>query len=201
MKIKNKVFILLIFINFYSVAQTVENYDFIGTLILENNALITYRIQFNINNSKISGYSYTDINGNDETKSELKGTYNEKDKIISLEEFNILYTKSKEIEDIFCFINVDAKIKLKNNKQSIQGSFLGLYNNKDTCATGEILLISLKDAFKEIDKISKKISKTNRLDSLTKIKVTKEIFYNRTKVTKEVLYHRAKDAKELLLNH
>jgi len=181
MKIKNKVFILFIFIHFYSVAQTVENYDFIGTLILENNALITYRIQFNINNSKISGYSYTDINGNDETKSELKGTYNEKDKIISLEEFNILYTKSKEIEDIFCFINVDAKIKLKNNKQSIQGSFLGLYNDKDTCATGEILLISLKDAFKEIDKISKKISKTNRLDSLTKLKVTKEILLNELK--------------------
>jgi hypothetical protein len=178
MKFINKVFIILLITSFSGLSQSISDYDFIGTLILKNNALITYRIQFNINNSEISGHSYTDINGRDETMSELKGTYNNKDKIIKLKENNILYTKSKEIEDIFCFINVIAKLKLKNSRQSIQGSFLGLYNNKDTCATGEILLISLKDAFSEIDKISKKISNTKRIDSLTKTKFTKEILLN-----------------------
>ncbi|MFD1292907.1 hypothetical protein ACFQ5N_03570 [Lutibacter holmesii] len=181
MNIKNKVLSFLIFINFSLVAQTVENYDFIGTLILENNALITYRIQFDIKDSKISGFSYTDINGKDETKSELTGTYNSKEKNIVLKESSILYTKSKEIEDIFCFINVDAKLKIEKDKPSIQGDFVGLYHNKDTCATGKLLLVSLKDAFDKIEKVSKKISKTKKIDSVTKTKFTKEHFLNEIK--------------------
>lgn len=181
MKIKNKVLIFLILLNFSVVAQTVENYDFIGTLILENNALITYRIQFDINDSKISGYSYTDINGKDETKSELTGIYNSKDKNIVLKESTILYTKSKEIEDIFCFINVNAKLKLDKDKPAIKGTFFGSYNNKDTCATGKILLVSLKDAFDKLEKVSKKISKTKKIDSITKTKFTKEYFLNEIK--------------------
>lgn len=181
MKIKNKILILLTFINFSLFAQIIEKYDFIGTLILENNALITYRIQFDIKDSKIFGYSYTDINGKDETKSELTGNYNSKEKSIFLKESNILYTKSKEIEDIFCFINVNAKLKLEKDKPAIQGTFFGSYNNKDTCATGKILLISLKDAFDKLEKVSKKISKTKKIDSVTKTKFTKEYFLNEIK--------------------
>lgn len=181
MKIKSTVLYLLFLINFYTVAQTAENYDFIGTLILENKALITYRIQFDIKDSKVFGYSYTDINGKDETKSELTGHYNSKEKSIFLKESNILYTKSKEIEDIFCFINVNAKLKLEKDKPAIQGEFYGFYNNKDTCATGKILLISLKDAFDKIEEASKKISKTKKIDSITKAKFTKESFLNEIK--------------------
>lgn len=181
MKIKNKILILLTFINFSLFAQIIEKYDFIGTLILENNALITYRIQFDIKDSKIFGYSYTDINGKDETKSELTGNYNSKEKSIFLKESNILYTKSKEIEDIFCFINVNAKLKLEKDKPAIQGTFFGSYNNKDTCATGKILLISLKDAFDKLEKVSKKISKTKKIDSVTKTKFTKQYFLNEIK--------------------
>ncbi len=181
MKVKNKILFIIYFIPIILLSQSTKNYDFIGTLILENKVLITYRIQFDIDNSKVSGYSYTDINGKDETKSILTGNYNKNEKRIFLKENNILYTKSKEIEDIFCFINVDAKIKLNKNKKSIDGSFVGVYNNKDTCATGKILLISLKDAFSRIEKVSKKISKINKIDSITKLEFTKEKFLSEIK--------------------
>lgn len=161
----------LYLISFSVFGQSIENYDFIGTLILENKALISYRVQFDIYNSEIIGYSFTDLNGTHETKSKIKGIYDEKEKNIIIKESEILYTKSNEIEDIFCFIHIDARIKLKNNKQSIQGNFTGVYKNNDTCATGKISMISLKDAFKKLEKVSKKVNKLKKIDSVTKEKL------------------------------
>lgn len=181
MERKNKVLYLLFFITFSLFSQIKNEYDFIGTLILEDNVLITYRIQFNIDKDSVNGYSYTDMNGKNETKSKIKGFYNKKDKSIKFKESDILYTKSKELSDIFCFVNIDAKIKLKNHKNSIQGPFIGLYNNKDTCATGKVILISLNDAFKKLNKVSKRISNLKKIDSLTKQKFTKEKFLSEIK--------------------
>lgn len=180
MNLKKQALILLTLIPLVTFSQSLKNYDFIGTLVLENNALITYRIQFDINNSNISGFSYTDLNGNDETKSKLIGTYNEKENKIFIEETDIIYTKSKELKDIFCFLKIDANIKLSENKNEIKGNFIGVYNSeqKDTCATGKILLVSLKDAFRKIDKVAKKISKIKKIDSITKNKFTKQNLIN-----------------------
>ncbi|PCH54354.1 MAG: hypothetical protein COC22_00380, partial [Flavobacteriaceae bacterium] len=108
--------------------------------------------------------------------------YNKKRKSIILKESKILYTKSKEIEDVFCFININGKIKLKDNKNSIRGSFIGLYKNKDTCSTGgKILLMSVKDAFNKFKKVAKKVSKLKRIDSITKEKFNTTRFLNEIK--------------------
>lgn len=171
MKFTNKLLIIILFSPLYLISQTKDQYDFIGTLILEDKSLITYRIQFNIEKNLLSGFSYTDMQGKNETKSKINGIYNERDKVITFKESDILYTKSKELSDIFCFVNVEGKLQLKKNKNKIEGSFIGLYNSKDTCATGEVILISLKDAFKKFENLSNTANKLKKIDSIKKEKL------------------------------
>ncbi len=170
-------YIILLFFAFIllsakTFSQSTNDFDFIGTLILEDKTLITYRLNFQIEDNIVSGYSYTDLNGQDETKSKIRGTYDKRNKSIKFSESDILYTKSKELSDIFCFVNTDAKIVMKKNKNSIKGNFVGLYNDRDTCATGEILLVSLQDAFERVEKMTKRIQKIKRIDSVKKSQIT-----------------------------
>jgi len=179
MKVKIKILVLFTLIKLSVFSQTNQEYDFIGALMLKNKSLITYRIQFKIENDVLNGFSYTDMQGKNETKSKITGVYNEKKKIISIKESDIIYTKSKELSDIFCFVNIEGKLKLKKNKNTIEGPFTGIYNNKDTCATGEVVLISLKDAFIKFEKLTNKAGKIKKLDSVTKAKLNPDKFISK----------------------
>lgn len=165
---KSLVFFLLSYIT--SFAQV--NYEFFGAIKLNGNdkTLITYRIVFEENNGKIAGYSITDLDGSHETKNTIEGTYDKKQKILTFQEKDILYTKSKFAQSSFCFVNFTGKVKLVDNNSKIDGNFKGLYKNKTKCIDGVINLVGSSKIYNLASKVNKKIQKSKKIDDQIKIK-------------------------------
>lgn len=141
-----QIFLLLFFTQFIPqlYAQANKHYEFVGTLQLENNELLTYKINFTTQpNNEFTGTSLTDIYGKDRTQSTINGYYNAKTKRLSFTESSNLSTKSTAKDDEFCYITVkDAKFRNIGNKTILQGQFIGKFKSGKTCATGNVYLIS-----------------------------------------------------------
>lgn len=170
MKFLIKSFCFFLFINITVYAQ--DSYEFFGAIKLNGNdkTLITYRIVFQEKNGIIQGYSITDLDGSHETKNTIEGTYDKKLKILSFQEKDILYTKSKFAQNSFCFVNFSGKVKLINNNSKIEGNFKGLYKNKTKCIDGIINLVGSTKIYNLASKVNKKIQKSKKIDAQIKIK-------------------------------
>jgi hypothetical protein len=155
-----KVLIFLLFLNLakLSSAQNIEN-NYLGTLLLSNNSAISFSIHFNEENGVVNGYSLTNINMPDETKSGLSGIYFKKDKSFQLQETQILSTSSEADLGTFCFIQTTLSFKGKFGSKRLEGDFVGLFTNNDTCASGKILLMEQEKLEKKVKKVKKKIEK------------------------------------------
>ena len=122
--------ILLSFLNLNSQDNQKFDYELLGTIILESNQLISYKVQFNLEeNNFIQGYSFTDMNGENETKSYIRGYYNAKSNDIQFKESDILYTKSEFLPEEFCFISFKGKFKGNTKKKTLDGDFIGIYDD------------------------------------------------------------------------
>lgn len=142
---KKFIFYITIFIcPTLTVAQNNITYEFIGTLQLSNNELISYKLSFkDLVNGKIEGNSITDIYGEDRTKSVIKGNINFTEQKISFIETANLSTKSKANESDFCYLIVkNASFKTIKGKTILQGKFSGKLPNGSVCANGKLYLIS-----------------------------------------------------------
>lgn len=161
MKIFFKLFFILIFINSYSQGK----YEYFGAVKLNGSkkSIITYRLVFSENNGNIKGYSVTDLGGNNETKNLITGFYNKKTKAFSFKEEEILYTKSRFSNDMFCFINFIGKVKLLEKKGKLEGIFNGMYKNKKKCIDGTLELIGSDKLYKLLEKINTKIQTTEKV--------------------------------------
>lgn len=170
--LKNVIFFLLLLL-FSNTLLSQTNYEFFGILKLNGDTkkMITYRINFEENNGKIDGYSITDLDGAHETKNLITGTYDSKNKIFSFKENEILYTKSTFSQNVFCFINYTGKIKLINKNSKLDGDFKGIFKNKETCINGTLSLIGSEKIYEKMNKISKKIEKSKKIDEKTKAQV------------------------------
>ncbi len=137
---------LLIFKLTLAYSQNSADYEFIGTLQLPGNEIISYKLNFKeFGNGKLEGFSLTDIYGNDRTKSSIIGNINTTSQKISFKETNNISTKSNSNESEFCYIQVtNAKIKTLRGKTIIQGNFNGKYANGKSCVNGYIYLVSTK---------------------------------------------------------
>lgn len=161
------------------------NHELLGTLILDSKDILSYKIIFDVEkNGNLNGYSYTDIAGEYETKSYIKGNYNKKDKTINFYEEDILYTKAKFSPSDFCFVNFKGRFKIRNNKKILNGNFVGIYDDKDTCAKGRVRLIDINYAEKKIKKLYKKVKKIKRVDSTTKEKLKPKIYLKKFSETR-----------------
>ena len=107
----------------------------------------------------VNGYSLTNIGNPDETKSDLSGIYFKKDKSFQLQETQILSTSSEADLSTFCFIHANLYIKGRLGNKRLEGEFVGLFANNDTCASGKILLMEKEKLEKKIKKIKKRIEK------------------------------------------
>ena len=107
----------------------------------------------------VNGYSITNINTTDETKSDLSGIYFKKDKSFQLQETQILSTSSEADLSTFCFIHTNISFKGRLGTKRLEGEFVGLFINNDTCASGKILLIEQEKLEKKIKKVKKKIER------------------------------------------
>lgn len=188
---KEVLIILILFIFHNQFSQKVENFDYelIGALILDSEQLIPYKIKFNSNkNGFIEGYSYTDLSGENETKSYISGYYNPKNKKIQFKEKDILYTKSKFLPEEFCFVSFKGIFKETSKKKLLDGNFIGIYGDKDTCATGSLKLVSTKFLEKKAKKLYnkvKRIDKIIKVDSIVKAEIKPENYlkkFNETKI-------------------
>jgi hypothetical protein len=182
-------FLAIYFFTFLSIqSQEVKlfDYELLGAIVLEESQIISYKIQFNLeSNNFIQGYSYTDLGGENETKSYIRGYYNIENQKIQFKESDILYTKSKFLPEEFCFVSFKGRFNGNSKKKLLNGKFYGIYDDKDTCATGNIKLVGTKFVEKKISKLYKKIEKIKKVDSVVKAEIKPENYlkkYSETKI-------------------
>ncbi|HTO15016.1 MAG TPA: hypothetical protein VLZ83_04560 [Edaphocola sp.] len=146
-----------------------QTYKFFGVLTLgdKSNQRFTYNLFFTEKEGKIQGFSITDIGGKHETKNKISGSYNPKTHAFSFKENEIVYTKSKLSQSIFCYINYSGSIKFKGKEASLTGKFTGNYNNQKPCAKGTLNLWG-EDALRNIlIKLDKKLENKSKKDNQT----------------------------------
>ena len=145
---KNIIYFIIYLFSVYVInSQNTKPFDYelLGAIVLDESQIISYKVQFNLeSNNYIQGYSYTDLEGENETKSYIRGYYNEKNNNIQFTESDILYTKSEFLPEEFCYVSFKGKFKGDSKKKMLDGKFVGIYDDKDTCATGRIKLIGTK---------------------------------------------------------
>ena len=152
--------IFIIFSLFIGFANGQESqYNYLGTLLSPNNSAISFSIHFNEENGVVNGYSLTNIGNPNETKSDISGMYFKKEKSFQLQETQILSTSSEADLSTFCFIHANLSFKGRFAKKRLEGEFVGLFSNNDTCASGKILLMEKEKLEKKIKKVKKKIEK------------------------------------------
>ena len=155
---KNILLFLLLLMGFSINAQE-SQFNYLGTLLLPNGTAISFSIHFNEENGVVNGYSLTNIGTPDETKSDISGMYFKKDKSFQLQETQILSTRSEADLSTFCFIHANLSFKGGLGNKRLEGGFVGLFANNDTCASGKILLMEKEKLEKEIKKVKKRIEK------------------------------------------
>ena len=141
--------------NTYSYSQNTFNY--LGTLVLANNTPISFTLELEEDNGIVNGYSITNINTPDETKSEISGLYFKKDKSFQLQETQILQTKSEAALNTFCYISMNLSIKGKFGAKRLEGAFTGNFLDSIECASGKIILMERTKLEKKIEKIKRKV--------------------------------------------
>lgn len=168
-------FLYFIIFNFFSAFGQNSN-EYIGAIKLNDSTALTYKIEFEENNGKISGYSVTDFGGEHETKSSIKGTYNDKDNMLSFYETGIVYTKSIFVKNDFCFIHFQPTSFKLGKTKSFKGTFLGKFNDGVECINGEIFL----NAIEKIEKLESKLTK--KVNNSKKVSDSLKAQYNNVKI-------------------
>ena len=150
----------LIALSFFSLITIIglsqTSFDYLGTLILSNNTPISFSMELQEKNGIVNGYSITNINTPDETKSEISGLYFKNDKSFQLQETQILSTQSEAALNTFCYINMTLSLKGKFGRKRLEGNFTGNFLDSTECASGKIILM-------EKTRIEKKIKKSQQI--------------------------------------
>ena len=153
---RTSIIILFFTISFQSISQNTFNY--LGTLILSNTP-ISFSLNLQEQNGIVNGYSITNINTPDETKSEISGLYFKSDNSFQLQETQILHTSSEAPLNTFCYINMNLAFKGKFGSKRLEGTFIGNFLDSTQCASGKIILMKKSKIEKKIKKIKKKLKK------------------------------------------
>ncbi len=150
--------IILLFFTFLLSAQ-IKTFSYLGKLILSNNTPISFQLELEEQNGIVNGYSITNINTPDETKSELSGLYFKSDNSFQLQETQILQTSSEAPLNTFCYINMNLAFKGKFGSKRLEGTFIGNFLDSTQCASGKIILMKKSKIENKIKKIKKKVAK------------------------------------------
>ena len=165
-------FFLLILIAHSQISFAQLDHEFIGAIKLNDSTVISYLLNFSEKDGEVTGYSITDLLGPDETKNMIVGKYDPQTKDFFFKENDIEYTKSTYLQEDFCYVNFQGKLKLSNKSSFIKGNFKGLFENDQACIDGEIHLIGSEQLYIKLNKLDNKIAKSKRIDSISKSKVS-----------------------------
>ena len=152
-----RLFTIILMLLFANLVYSQNTFSYLGTLILANNSAISFSLELEEHNGIVNGYSTTNINTPDETKSEISGLYFKKDKTFQMKETQILQTKSEAALNKFCFISMNLSLKKKFGIKQLEGTFTGKFLDDIICAKGNILLIERAKFEEKIRKIKNKI--------------------------------------------
>lgn len=163
---------LIIFVSITAYSQNKNEYEFVGTLQLPNNEIISYKLNFKeLSSGKLEGFSLTDIYGSDRTKSVVVGNLNSSLQKISFKETSNISTKSSSNEKDFCYVNVEnAKMKTVRGKTIIQGAFTGRFADGKKCVNGFIYLVSTN----YLEKLEKDFLNANKIKNADTLNMLKE---------------------------
>ena len=154
-----RITLIFICIILSTIAYSQNTFSYLGTLILSNNTPISFSLDLQENNGIVNGYSITNINTPDETKSEISGLYFKSDNSFQLQETQILQTNSEAHLKTFCYINMNLSFKGKFGTKRLEGTFIGNFLDSTQCASGKIILMEEKKLKKKIEKVKKRIDK------------------------------------------
>ncbi len=172
-------FILLLILCIVSSSFSQNKYEYVGGIKLNDSLVIPYRITFNENKGKVKGFSVTDLGSEHETRSNIFGEYNEKNKTLSFREVGIIYTKSPVSQNDFCFLNTTIKNFVFGKTKKAKANFVGLFSDYTQCINGEILLNSVEKTEKRIQKVVTKINRSKKIaDSVKQRLVGLDIMSN-----------------------
>lgn len=171
-------FILVLFFFLFFNIGFAQEFQFIGLIKFDKTNIISYKLVLSKKNGKISGYSITDFQGENETKNKIIGDYNDKTQQLNFTEKDIIYTKSKIIQNDFCYLNFKGKVNLK---EKISGSFLSIFNDEQVCLKGTINLVSAEKAKKRMKKFDNKIQKSSVVSNENKKEINLEKFLDELK--------------------
>ena len=172
-----KILILLLFANI--TFGQVNTQEYIGTILAKNQPPISFMLNLEEKNGQVKGYSLTNLENQNKTKSEVQGIYLKKDKVFQIYETQIISTESESSLKSFCYLNMVLTKKSILNKKRLEGTFKGYFSDNKSCAEGQIILIEKeyleKKIKKKIIKMSKEKIDTNFIKK-TKILSDKENF-------------------------
>ena len=157
-----RLFNILLLLIYCNTSNSQNIYNYLGTIIVDNNQAMSFKLELTEKNGLVNGYSLTNIGQADETKSEITGLYFKSDKSFQLQETQIIYTNSEAPLNTFCYINMNLSFKSKFNKKHLEGNFRGNFLDSSECANGTIILMEEKKFKKKIKKIQKKINKVSK---------------------------------------
>ena len=157
-----RLFNILLLLIYCNTSNSQNIYNYLGTIIVDNNQAMSFKLELTEKNGIVNGYSLTNIGQADETKSEITGLYFKSDKSFQLQETQIIYTNSEAPLNTFCYINMNLSFKSKFNKKHLEGNFRGNFLDSSECANGTIILMEEKKLKKKIKKIQKKINKVSK---------------------------------------
>jgi hypothetical protein len=150
---------------FVAHAQVSEDFSFLGTLISNEEVMMTYKLDIKIVGNVVVGESTMDIDGPNQTSSLLSGSYNIISKMISFKETSIKSSKAS-LGGTFCFIGGNAVLSVRNKKSQLIGSFWGLIDDKDTCAEGRLSMVATSYIMNKMKKAEKIVRKLGLKDSI-----------------------------------
>ncbi len=165
--------ILLFFIFFSStlILKSQNKFDYVGGVKLNDSLVIPYKVNFVETNGEVKGFSITDLGGEHETRSNIFGEYDSKQKVLSFREIGIVYTKSPISQNDFCFLNTTFKNFEFGKTKKVKANFIGLFSDNTKCINGEILLGTQEKAEQRVQKVINKITKSNKIADSIKQKL------------------------------
>lgn len=161
----------------YSVGEIEQSHEFVGTIRLIDESIITYKLSFvEKADGTITGKSITDFSGAHRTETAIAGSIDREAGTLTFNERYNISTKSDVVSSNFCYVHVyDAKIKLKGEKSIIQGHFYSRYADGSKCIEGDLYLMGDQYFYNKLKSVSnKKLLPNSKKQVLKKMLKTSE---------------------------
>lgn len=149
-----------------------DTYEYMGVIKLNDSSFIPYKLAFEELDGQIQGYSMADLGGKHETRSNIKGRYNAKEKVFSFAEYDIVYTKSPLGEVDMCLINFEVKMRNLERTKAFSGNFKGLYPDKTACLDGMLIMSGSEQVIERVAKLDRKLQKSKKVPQELKDKIS-----------------------------